>query len=96
MTLQNVRLFGIIFTIGLLLLVPLVAMRFTTEVNWTLGDFLIAGLLLLSTGFACELALRSFKKVQYRIAACAAILAAFVLVWGELATGYFNRMLTGH
>jgi hypothetical protein len=96
MTIQNVRLFGIIFTIGILLLVPLIAMRFTTEVNWTRGDFIVAGLLLLSTGLSCELAIRSFKNAGYRLAACAAILAAFVLLWGELATGYFARMFAGH
>lgn len=96
MTIQNVRLFGIIFTICLLLLVPLIAMRFTTEVNWTRGDFIVAGLLLLSTGLSCELAIRSVKKVGYRVAVCGAILAAFVLLWGELATGYFGRLLGGH
>lgn len=96
MTLQNIRLTGILLTIGLLLLVPLIAMRFTTEVNWTRGDFIVAGLLLLSTGLSCELAIRSLKKIEYRIAVCAAILAAFVLLWGELATGYFARMFAGN
>lgn len=96
MAIQNVRLFGIIFTIGLLLLVPLIAMRFTTEVNWTRGDFIVAGLLLLSTGLACELAIRSVKKLEYRIAFCGAILFACFLLWGELATGYFSRLLGGH
>ena len=92
MTFQNVRLTGILFIIGLLLLVPLIAMRFTTEVNWTLGDFIIGGLLLLSTGLSCELAIRSLKKIEHRIAVCAAILAAFILIWGELATGFFGKL----
>ncbi len=92
MTFQNIRLIGILLTVGLLLLIPFIAMRFTTEVNWTLGDFLIAGLLLLSTGLSCELAIRSLKKIEYQLAICAAILAAFFLIWGELATGFFGKL----
>src|ERR1700755_3413002 len=91
MTIQNVRLAGIIFTVGLLLLIPLVAMRFTDEVNWTRGDFIVAGLLLLSTGLACELALRSAKNAWFRVALCGAILGACFLLWVALATGFFSR-----
>jgi len=84
MTIQNIRLTGIVFFVGLLLLIPLVAMRFTTEVNWTLLDFSVAGFLLLSTGLSCELVMRKVKNLKYRIALCAAILATLVLVWGAI------------
>lgn len=38
--------FVIALTTGLLLLVPLVAMQFTDEVDWGGGDFVVAGGLL--------------------------------------------------
>lgn len=84
MTIQNIRLTGIVFLVGLLLLVPLTAMRFTTEVNWTLLDFSVAGFMLLTTGLLCELVMRKVKNLKYRIVLCAAILAGLVLVWGAI------------
>jgi hypothetical protein len=95
MNFQNIRLFGIIFTVALLLTIPAVAMQFTNEVNWTRGDFVVAGLLLLSTGFACELAIRSIQKVGFRFLAVAAILGACFVLWVELATGFVGRILGG-
>jgi hypothetical protein len=35
-------------TAAFLLLLPWVAMQFTTEVNWTLFDFLVIGVMLLA------------------------------------------------
>jgi len=64
-------------------------MKFTDEVNWTLFDFVIAGILLLGTGILCELAIRKINKSKYRIAACAGILVLLLLIWAELAVGIF-------
>jgi hypothetical protein len=86
---QNKRLAGIVLTVTFLLLIPLIAMQFTDEVNWTLLDFVGAGALLLGTGLMCELAIRKIKKIKYRIAICAAILAVLFLIWAELAVGIF-------
>jgi hypothetical protein len=71
----------------MLLLLPLIAMQFTDEVNWTLFDFVAAGVLLLGTGFLCELAITKIKNFKYRIAACAVIMALLLLIWAELAVG---------
>ncbi len=95
MIMKNKRLVGIVFTVALLLLIPLIAMRFTNEVNWTLFDFVVMGILLLGTGLMCELVMRKVKKFEYRIAICAAILAAFLLVWVELAVGIFGTPFAG-
>ena len=92
---NNKRLIGIVLTIAFLLLIPLIAMQFTGEVNWTLLDFVIAGVLLLSTGLICEFVLRMVKKIEYRIAICAVILAALVLIWIELAVGIFGTPFAG-
>jgi len=92
---KNKRLIGIMLTAGLLLLVPFIAMNFSDEVSWSPADFAIAGALLLGTGFLCELVLRKVKTLRYRIAICAAILLALVLVWAELAVGIFGTPFAG-
>jgi hypothetical protein len=51
-------------------------MKFTDEVTWDGRDFITAGALLLGTGLVCELVIR------YRIAVCAVILAAPLVVLG--------------
>jgi ABC-type Mn2+/Zn2+ transport system permease subunit len=95
MIMKNKRLVGIILTIAILLLIPLIAMQFTDEVNWTLFDFLIAGVLLLGTGLLCELVMRKVTKIEHRIAICVVILAALVLFWIELAVGIFGTSFAG-
>jgi hypothetical protein len=44
--------------VALVLTVPLVAMQFTDEVVWTLGDFVVVGALLAVIGIAIELAVK--------------------------------------
>jgi hypothetical protein len=92
---QNKRLTGILITIGILLLIPLVAMQFTNEVDWSLRDFVIMGVLLLGTGLTCELVIRNVKKTEKRIALIAIILLVFFLIWAELAVGIFGTPFAG-
>ena len=92
---KNKRLIGIMFTVALLLLIPLIAMQFTNEVNWTPSDFLAMGALLLGTGLACELVMRKVTKTGYRIAICGAFVVALVLIWAELAVGIFGTPFAG-
>jgi len=95
MIMKNKRLIGIMLTVAILLLVPFVAMRFTDEVKWTPLDFIIAGVLLLGTGLVCEFVMRKVKKIQYRIAVCAVILATLLVVWAELAVGIIGTRFAG-
>ena len=92
---QNKRLFGIVLTVVLLLLIPLIAMQFTDEVDWKLPDFVIMGVLLLGTGLMCELVLRKVKKIKYRVAICGLLLVALFLIWAELAVGIFGTPFAG-
>ena len=71
----------------LLLAAPFVAMRFTSEVNWSLGDFIFAGVLFALIGGALELAVRASSNHSYRIAAGLALLGALLVVWVDLAVG---------
>lgn len=92
---QNKRLTGIIVTVVLLMLIPLIAMQFTNEVKWTLPDFVVMGVLLLGTGLMCEFVMRKVNKIGNRIAIIAAILAALFLIWAELAVGIFGTPFAG-
>lgn len=92
---QNKRLIGIVLTVAFLLLIPWIAMQFTDEVNWALFDFIVAGVLLVSTGLLCDLAIRKIKDIRYRVVICLAILAALLLIWAELAIGIFGTPFGG-
>ena len=95
MIMKNKRLIGIVLTVVFLLLIPLIAMQFTDEVNWKLSDFVVAGVLLLGTGLLCEFIIRKVNKTGYRIAIIVVILAAFLLIWLELAVGIFRTPFAG-
>lgn len=71
----------------LILLVPLVAMQFSDDVNWGVGDFLFAGILILGTGSLFELAVWTTGNIAYRAGAGVALAAAFMLVWITGAVG---------
>ncbi len=92
---KNKRLIGIVLTVAFLLSIPLIAMQFTDEVNWTLSDFIIGGILLLGTGIICELVMRKVPQIGKRIAICAVILWMLFLVWAELAVGIFGTPFAG-
>lgn len=92
---KNKRLIIILTTVAMLLLIPFIAIQSTDEVTWTSFDFVVMGILLLSTGLMCELVLRKVTKIEYRIALCAVILGTFLLIWAELAVGIFGTPFSG-
>lgn len=93
---KNIRLIGILITVAVLLLVPFIAMQIGVDgVKWTAIDFIAAAIMLLGAGLTIELVLRKVKTAPARIAFCGVILAGLVLIWGELATGFFAEKLTG-
>ncbi|MEJ7830924.1 MAG: hypothetical protein WKF91_22150 [Segetibacter sp.] len=92
---KNKRLIGIVLTVALILLIPLIAMQFTNEVKWDVFDFIVMGTLLLGTGLMCELVLRKVKKRESRIFICATLLIALFLIWAELAVGIFGSPFAG-
>lgn len=70
-----------------LLLLPLIAMQFTSEVDWGPLDFVVFGTLLLVACGCYELAARLMPNRAYRAATAIALVAAFLLVWINLAVG---------
>lgn len=70
-----------------LLLLPAVAMQFTTEVNWTVGDFVFAALMFGTVGIAVELTVRANPSSAYRAGVGIALAASFLTIWINLAVG---------
>ncbi|NND71548.1 MAG: hypothetical protein HKN43_08205 [Rhodothermales bacterium] len=71
----------------LFLVAIFVAMQFTDEVNWTAGDFLIAGFLLFGSLGVYEIATRANVNTAYRAGVGVAVLAAFLMIWVNGAVG---------
>ena len=89
------RTYLIILIIAIVLLIPAIAMQFTTEVIWSGSDFIMAGVLLLGTGFLIELVIRKVKPTQMKIGLCILLFLALVFVWAELAVGVFGTPFAG-
>lgn len=92
---MNTRLIIILSIVTALLLVPLIAMQFTSEVDWGPFDFLVMGILLYGTGIACELVMRKFRNTAQRVLICGILLVLLFLVWAELAVGIFGTPFAG-
>ncbi len=73
--------------VAALLITPAVAMRFTEAVQWTMSDFLFAGIILIGAGVIAELAVRASGAWSYRIGAGLAVLASMLLIWINGAVG---------
>lgn len=72
---------------GLMLLAPLVAMRFTREIAWTPFDFAVAGAMLAIACGTVELAVRASGGLAFRAAVAIAVATAFFIVWAWGAVG---------
>jgi len=89
------HLLFILLATAAILLVPLVAMQFTAEVRWTVGDFIVAGTLLAGTGIIFDLAMSNTRTRKTRLVAAAAIGLAFLSIWAELAVGIVGSPFAG-
>lgn len=72
---------------AVLLLLPAIAMRFTTEVDWTGSDFVVMGVMLATACGIYELGVWLSGDTAYRAAFGIAALAGFLTVWVNLAVG---------
>ena len=90
------RLQIIILIVTTLLLIPLIAKFFTDEVNWSLFDFIVAGIILMGTVLAGELIIRKVTKLSIRITLFALLLVTLLLIWIELAVGLFGTPFAGN
>ena len=77
------------------LLIPLVAMQFTTEVNWGALDFLVMGVLLTVLLLTLNLVIRRYRRPGQRLFLVVLCVGAFLLLWAELAVGIFGTWFAG-
>lgn len=77
-------------TAVVLLVLPWLAMQFTAEVSWDLGDFVVFGAMLALACGTFEGIVRLTADRLVRGWAGTAIALVFLLVWAELAVGIFN------
>lgn len=74
-------------SLAALLLLPWLAMQFTDEVNWSVGDFAVFALMLGLLGVAIEFAARLSYPRYLRGALMAAAIGLFLLLWIQGAVG---------
>jgi hypothetical protein len=73
-----------------LLLIPAVGQVFSGDISWDREDFMLAALLVASTGIAYVLAARCLPTLRLRILAGSGLGAVLLAVWAELAIGIFS------
>ena len=81
--------------VGLLLLIPLIAMQLTDEITWSFFDFIIMGALLTITGLLIGIILKKVNNSKNRLILIVTIVMIFFLIWGELAVGLFGTPFAG-
>jgi hypothetical protein len=72
---------------ALVVSVPLVAQQFTNEVNWSVADFLVMGVLIFSTGLSYVLITRYVTNIVHKAAIVMALGSTFLMIWANLAVG---------
>ena len=85
----------ILCMVGTILLIPLIAMQLTNEVNWSLFDFIIMGAMLTITGLLGEIIFKKVKKYKHTVALYVVVAIIFLLIWAELAVGIFGTPFAG-
>ena len=69
----------------MLLLLPLVAMQFTSDVVWTVENFILAGVLIGGVGIAFELTVRMTRSWRYRGGVAMTLAATFLVIGANAA-----------
>lgn len=85
----------IVLLTACILFVPLVAMQFSDEVNWSPSDFVIAGALLVGTGLVFEFVVRKITNPRRRLIFGTILIFFFLLMWADLAVGIFGLPWSG-
>ena len=85
----------LLVTIGLML-IPFIATQFSDEVDWSISDFIIGGVLIFGFGILLQFLFSKLKGSKYRIPIIIGIMLIFLLIWVELAVGIFGTPLAGN
>ena len=76
-----------------LLLIPLFGNIFSNQVNWSLFDFIIMGLLLGMLGIIIHYIMEKVRNKTFRIVPIIFVLIIFLMIWAELAVGVFGSLI---
>ena len=76
---------------AIMLVLPLIAMQFTDEVDWDVSDFIIFGVMLGTVGGTFELAAKMTPNKAYLAATGVALATAFILIWINGAVGIIGN-----
>ena len=94
MSTQVKKVGWMLLAIPILLAIPLIASFATDQVNWTLEDYVVMGLMLLATVLVIAFIGKVVPKKYRGLLTFGAILV-FLLVWAELAVGIFGSSFAG-
>lgn len=78
--------------VAAILMMPLIAMQFTDDVNWSPFDFLVAAVLLFGAGTLFILVARKTPNTSKRIAIGVLVSIVLIYIWAELAVGIFTNL----
>ena len=78
-----------------LLLIPLFGNIFSNQVNWSLFDFIIMGLILGMLVIIIHYILEKVRDKTFRIVPIIFVLIIFLMIWAELAVGVFGSPIAG-
>ncbi len=88
------KLIKVLSPLGLLV-IPLIGMLFSDEMNWKLFDFIVMGALLLIGSIGINFIVDRITSAKMRIILILVILFMFLLIWAELAVGIFGTPFAG-
>ena len=76
-------------------MIPLLAMQFTEDVNWSIFDFVVMGFLLLFFSLLIDVTMKKVKNENVKILYVVLTILIFLLIWAELAIGVFDSQFAG-
>ena len=79
----------------LLLIIPLIGMNFTNDIDWDLSDFIVAGLILLVFSLTANFIVLRISNRNRRVVYITILLILFMFIWIELAVGIFGTPFAG-
>ena len=76
-------------------MIPLLAMQFTDDINWSIFDFVVMGFLLLFFRLGIDITMKKVKNENIKILYVVLTILIFLLIWAELAVGIFGSQFAG-
>jgi hypothetical protein len=91
-TLSTIQIIaGVAVAAALLLIIPLTASFITSEMQWTLSDYVLVWVMLFTTGITYMFVSRLSSDNTYRAAVALAVVTGLLMVWSNLAVGIIGN-----